>query len=203
MRKGATGNNAIGILGLETRGGLRYTIRNQRREEAFMNTQVPLDGLRVGHYRRVLFCTDFTPQADAAFDYAVDAALRNTGSTLYLLHVVQEPDAQFWRNYMPADVDPGDLLCKKAEERLRDVYRDKVPGQVKLTVKAISGDPVQAILWFAEEEKIDLLVMGRARKGMFAKWITGNVMGRVASRANCPLLVIPVGDEAPAAPEKE
>lgn len=165
-----------------------------------MNT---LNGLRVGHYRRVLFCTDFTPKADAAFDYAVDAALRNTGSTLYLLHVVQEPDAQFWRNYMPIDAVPDDLLCKQAEERLNDTYRAKVPEQVKLVVKAITGDPVQAILWFAEEEKIDLLVMGRARKGLFAKWLTGNVMGRVASRASCPLLVIPVGDEVPEASEKE
>lgn len=150
------------------------------------------EGLRVGHYQRVLFCTDFTKQAERAFDYAVDVALRNTGSTLYLLHVVHEPDAQFWRNYMPAEEEPDDLLCRQAEQRLRETYQHKVPQRVKLVVKAISGDPVHAILWFAEEEKIDLLVMGRAQKGLFAKWLTGDVMGRVASKATCPLLVIPV-----------
>ena len=47
------------------------------------------------HYQRILFCTDFSENADFAFPFAVDAAARRPGSELYLLHVIPESDAQF------------------------------------------------------------------------------------------------------------
>ena len=62
---------------------------------------------RYGNYRRILFCSDFSENADFAFGFAVDAAQRNSGSTLYLLHVLPEPDAQFWKTYIyDSDGDP-------------------------------------------------------------------------------------------------
>ena len=51
-------------------------------------------------YKRILFCTDFSDNADRAFAYAIDAAVRRPGCTFYLLHVIPEPDAQFWRTYI-------------------------------------------------------------------------------------------------------
>ena len=45
------------------------------------------------------------PQADltnveAAFDFALEAASHNPGATLYLLHVIPEPEVQFWKTYI-------------------------------------------------------------------------------------------------------
>ena len=51
-------------------------------------------------FQRILFCTDFSEHADLAFDFAVDAAKRRPGCTLYLLHVIPEPEAQFWKTYI-------------------------------------------------------------------------------------------------------
>jgi nucleotide-binding universal stress UspA family protein len=51
-------------------------------------------------FKRILFCTDFSESADAAFDFAVDAAARRPGSVLYVLHVIHEVDAQFWKSYL-------------------------------------------------------------------------------------------------------
>ena len=45
-------------------------------------------------FKRILFCTDFSESADAAFEFALDAAIRRPGSTLFLLHVIHEPDRQ-------------------------------------------------------------------------------------------------------------
>ena len=41
-------------------------------------------------YEKVLFCTDFSENADFAFDFAIDAVRRRPGSTLLLLHVLCE-----------------------------------------------------------------------------------------------------------------
>ncbi|HOD52626.1 MAG TPA: universal stress protein, partial [Candidatus Hydrogenedentes bacterium] len=53
-----------------------------------------------GAYERILFCTDFSENAEFAFDYALDASVRRPGSILYIFHVIPEPDAQFWKTYL-------------------------------------------------------------------------------------------------------
>ena len=61
--------------------------------------------------QRILFCTDFSENANFAFNFAVDAAIRRPGSQLYLLHVVPESEAQFWKSYIyeveGVDAKPG------------------------------------------------------------------------------------------------
>ena len=57
-----------------------------------------LPALPESRFKRILFCTDFSESADAAFDFALDAAIRRPDSTLYLLHVIHEPDAQVLEN---------------------------------------------------------------------------------------------------------
>ena len=64
-------------------------------------------------FKRILFCTDFSESADAAFEFALDAAVRRPGSTLYLLHVIHEPDAQYWKT-MLAEVENVNADAKKA-----------------------------------------------------------------------------------------
>ena len=57
---------------------------------------------------RVLYCTDFSENASRAFAYALEAAALRKGSELHLIHVIPEPDAQFWKSYIydaEGDVD--------------------------------------------------------------------------------------------------
>ena len=80
-------------------------------------------GLRVGHYRRILFCTDFSDNAKFAFDFAIDAAIRNVGCTLTLLHVIPEPDAQFWKGYIyEADEDVDARAKREIDQKLAEAF---------------------------------------------------------------------------------
>ena len=93
-----------------------------------------------GHYRRILFCTDFSKNADFAFEYAVDAALRNTGCTLCLMHVIPEPDAQFWKGYI---YELGDMDAKARadiDHKIDSVYRSRVPEKVDFKVEMRIGE---------------------------------------------------------------
>ena len=81
-----------------------------------------------GNFRRILFCSDFSENADFAFGFAVDAAVRNAGSTLYLLHVLPEPDAQFWKTYIYAsDADPDAKAKADIDARIARDYLIKDP----------------------------------------------------------------------------
>jgi nucleotide-binding universal stress UspA family protein len=156
--------------------------------------------LRQGHYRKILFCTDFSENAKFAFDFAVDAAIRNVGCTLCLLHVIPEPDAQFWKGYI---YEVGDMDAKARADIDRAIdadYRPRVPQGIRFEVEMRIGDAARMILDFAEQQGVDLIILGRQGRGAITQWLLGNVTGKVARKATCPVLVVPMAfkDKQPA-----
>lgn len=149
-------------------------------------------GLRLGHYRKILFCTDFSENAKFAFDFAVDAAIRNVGATLALLHVIPEPDAQFWKGYI-YEVGDMDAKARADIDQAIDVdYRPRVPVGVTFEVEMRIGEASRAILEFAEQEEVDLIILGRQGRGAITQWLLGNITGRVVRKATCPVLIVPM-----------
>jgi nucleotide-binding universal stress UspA family protein len=142
--------------------------------------------------RRILFCTDFSESADAAFDFALDAAARRPGCVLHLLHVVHEADAQFWRSYL-AEVEDVEAISRRAiDEKIREAYLARVPAGVEVRVEVRDGPDAQAILDFAKTNKVDLIVIGRHGHGGVSKALFGGVAEKIVRKAPCPVLVVPL-----------
>ena len=145
-----------------------------------------------GAYERILFCTDFSENAEFAFDYAIDAAVRRPGSILYLLHVIPEPDAQFWKTYI-YEVDDVDEKAKHdIDERIAKTYLARTPESVKLEIAIRVGKDYDTILEFAEEKNVDLIVMGRHGRSSLGKVLFGNVTEKISRKAQCAVLIIPL-----------
>ena len=143
-------------------------------------------------YKRILFCTDFSENADFAFDFAIDAAARRPGCKLYLLHVIPEPDAQFWKTYL-YEVDDVDGKAKHdIDARLAETYLPRVPAGVDLEVEMRVGKDYIKILEFAEEKDVDLIIIGRHGRSSLGKVLFGNVTEKVTRRAECAVLVVPL-----------
>ena len=153
-------------------------------------------GMRYGHYQKILFCTDFSENANFAFDFAIDAAIRNKGCTLFLLHAIPEPDAQFWKGYI---YEVGDMDAKARadiDHAVATDYRPRVPEGVNFQVEMRIGDAARMILEFAEQHEVDLIILGRQGRGAIAQWLLGNVAGKIARRALCPVMVVPLAFKA-------
>jgi len=143
-------------------------------------------------FKRILFCTDFSQSADAAFDFAIDAAIRRPGSTLYLLHVIHEPDAQFWKSYI-YEVDNVDDQAKRAiDAKMAESYLSRVPTGVSVQVEVRIGPDAAAILEFAEKMQIDLIILGRHGHGGVHKTLFGSVAEKIVRKAHCAVLVVPL-----------
>ena len=141
---------------------------------------------------RIVFCTDFSENAYGAFALAVDAAQRNPGAGLTLIHVIPEPEAQFWRTYI-YELDNVDAQARRdIDARIDADYRSRVPASVPFKVEMRIGNPAQQILAFLEEAHADLVIMGRQGHGAFETLLFGNIAGKVARRAACPVLLIPL-----------
>src|SRR5512143_3373999 len=112
-------------------------------------------------FKRILFCTDFSESADAAFDFALDAAIRRPDSTLYLLHVIHEPDAQYWKTQL-AEVENINAEAKKAiDAKVAASYLSRVPKGMEVKTVFRIGPDAATILDFAKAEAIDVIILGR------------------------------------------
>ncbi len=143
-------------------------------------------------FKRILFCTDFSESADAAFEFALDAAVRRPGSTLYLLHVIHEPDAQFWKSYI-AEVDNVDTAAKQAiDAKVAAAYLPRVPQGQNLKVEFRIGAEAASILEFAKAMQVDVIVLGRHGHSSLGKTLFGSVAEKIVRKAECAVLVVPL-----------
>ena len=143
-------------------------------------------------FKRILFCTDFSESADAAFEFALDATVRRPGSTLTLLHVIHEPDAQFWKSYI-AEVDNIDAEAKKAiDAKVAASYLSRVPKGLEVKVEFRIGPDAATILEFARATQIDVIILGRHGHSSVGKALFGSVAEKIVRKAECAVLVVPL-----------
>jgi len=150
------------------------------------------DLLPQSRFTRILFCTDFSESADAAFEFALDAVLRRPGSTLYLLHVIHEPDAQFWKSYIAEVENINDDAKKAIDAKVAASYLARVPKDVDLKVEFRIGPDAATILEFAKTAKVDVIILGRHGHGGVGKKLFGSVAEKIVRKAECAVLVVPL-----------
>ena len=141
---------------------------------------------------RVLYCTDFSENAVRAFAYALDAAALRKGGELHLIHVIPEPDAQFWKGYIyDAEGDVDAKAKNDIDEKIDREYRPKVPEGLVFKTAFRIGKSHAEILKYAEEIGARLIVVGRQGTGALTSLFFGSVAEKVVKKAHCPVLVIP------------
>jgi nucleotide-binding universal stress UspA family protein len=143
-------------------------------------------------FKRILFCTDFSESADAAFEFALDSAIRRPGSTLYVLHVIHEPDAQFWKSYIAEVENVNDEAKKAIDAKVASAYLSRVPPGVEVKVEFRIGPDAVTILEFAKTAQVDVIILGRHGHSGVGKALFGSVAEKIVRKAECAVLVVPL-----------
>jgi nucleotide-binding universal stress UspA family protein len=143
--------------------------------------------------RRILFCTDFSENAEFSFDFAIDVAVRSPNSILFLLHVLAEPDAQFWKTYIyESDEDVDAKAREHLDAKIEKEYLAKLPEGLSCKVEFRIGRDYMKILEFVEENEIDQIIIGRQGHSSIETVLFGNVTEKIVRKAPCPVLVVPM-----------
>jgi len=151
-----------------------------------------IPSLPESRFKRILFCTDFSESADAAFEFALDMAIRRPDSTLYLLHVIHEPDAQYWKTQL-AEVENINAEAKKAiDAKVASAYLSRVPKGLQVRVEFRIGPDAASILEFAKATQIDVIILGRHGHSSVGKALFGSVAEKIVRKAECAVLVVPL-----------
>lgn len=157
------------------------------------------------NFSRILFCTDFSPNAVHAFNFAVKAAMHNKAH-LYILHVmpsaesflcgqnaVPEPDAQYWKGYFDREnIDVSAKINEVLKVKVTETHLSNMPEGISYEIVYRIGNSAQQIVDFAQENNISLAIIGRqGATGAVHSLIFGNVAAKVAREISCPILVVP------------
>jgi nucleotide-binding universal stress UspA family protein len=142
--------------------------------------------------RRILVPTDFSKHSDNALRYAV-AFAEKFGAELHLLHVVQDlalfvPEAVLAAGALPtAPVEQFRAAAQTALQRM--VAGLHLPG-VTVHPEVAEGVPFDAIIRFARQRTVDLIVMGTHGHTGLAHLLMGSVAEKVVRKAPCPVLTV-------------
>lgn len=141
--------------------------------------------------KNILVATDFGPAAETALTYG--RALAETfGARVHLLHVVQNVYLVA-PAYDSAGLSPEVQLGIEAAARKQTeagLTDDERRTQRALAVTVTSMSPAAAIVAYAKDHDIDLLILGTHGRGPFSHLLMGSVAERVVRTAPCPVLTV-------------
>ncbi len=155
--------------------------------------------------KNILVATDFGEASDAALTYGRVLA-RCFHAKLHVLYVCENvftrglgSDA-YVAVFPDLQKDVEDTSRKQLEELLTDEdRRDLAATPVVLT----SNMPAAAIVPYAKETAIDLIVMGTHGRGAVAHLLMGSVAEKVVRTAPCPVLTVRHPEHEFVVPEAE
>src|SRR5262245_22376811 len=152
-------------------------------------------------FSRILVPTDFSPPSDAALEYARVLAAK-FGSTLRILHVIDDPSASsdfVGDGFAPSTEDIRNGLLEQARKRLDHLMNLVDRSRYHAHADAVLGTPAEAIIDFASATGTSLIVMGTHGRTGLAHLLMGSVAEQVVRTAPCPVLTVrqvAVADEA-------
>ena len=143
--------------------------------------------------KKMAFSTDFSENADLAFDLAFDLA-KKYGARLFLIHVV--PPLVFPSPIMEEFISEQanypfmEQVIQRSEEQMESRYVQRMGDYSNFQVRVLSGHPASEILNFVDQEQVDLVVMGTHGFTGLAHFFLGSTAEKVVRRAGCSVLTV-------------
>jgi nucleotide-binding universal stress UspA family protein len=137
-------------------------------------------------FKHILIADDGSAEARRAVEVGTDLALRY-GARATVLTVIQHPA-------YPAtvgEVQEADAEARAFAERVQEEAVALARGRgLELAPVIVSGHPAAAIVDYARERSIDLIVMGHRGMSDLRRFFVGSVADRVVDHAPCMVLIV-------------
>ena len=135
-------------------------------------------------FSNIIFCTDFSKPADAAFQFAYKTA-REVGAKLYLFHAFDISNALAGVFAGQAEIE---RKLEQAREQMQKKYISQMTDYDNYQVEIWEGTPYVEILKYAREKQADLIVMAHHTKDVPPEEAEiGSTVEQVVLRSACPV----------------
>ncbi len=137
---------------------------------------------------KILCPYDFSESSSHALRYAIEFASAYKAK-LYLLHVFDIRVLDYGEPIYGISIPTKDAIGTIKTE-LANSIPEKVKNELQVETIVVSGVPFYEIIKFANENGVDLIVMGTHGRTGIAHILLGSVAEKVVRKASCPVLTV-------------
>ena len=161
-------------------------------------------------YNKILVPYDSSKPSEIALEHAItiakmSAIYANTTINVIVLYVVKQiPVPATFGISLFKSKQTGDMITleqylkdtaleiKKDVENMLEENIEKYRNieNVSLDIQVLIGNPTEEIIKFANDKKIELIIMGTTGLGGLSKIVTGSVAKNVSEKAKCPVMLV-------------
>ncbi len=137
-------------------------------------------------YKKILVPLDGSELAECVLPHVKAIAL-GSGGKVTLVRVVEPA---------PAGIPPAveselqKAGIKAAEDYLARIKAELVKQRLNVETKVLTGRAAEALVDFAQREKVDVIIMATHGRSGVRRWVFGSVADRVLHYSSAPILLI-------------
>jgi universal stress protein A len=142
--------------------------------------------------KRILFCTDFSENSRAARSCASDYA-QVFDASLTILHVINSSEIGFpsLDETIPVDIQSTIRSIEESVDKALELITRECRKKIaKVVAHKTTGTPSYEIVKYAENQKMELIVLGTHGWTGFRHLIMGSTAENVVRTAHCPVLTV-------------
>ncbi len=148
-------------------------------------------------YRNILFCTDYSGDAESAFTHALDQAVKHK-ARLHFMNVIPAVNPCGIHLYGALSPEESKKEADAQDERnrleelgaLKKVYEKRCEGVVEHVFVVRVGSPDVEIIAYADENNVDLIILGTAGRQENKRLTYTKTAANVSKFANCQVITI-------------
>ncbi|MFY1113374.1 MAG: universal stress protein [Methanosarcinaceae archaeon] len=145
-------------------------------------------------HRNILIATDGSDNTLKAISCGIELA-KLSGATVYALYVVDTPStiSETWTLGKEMIYE---VMRKDGEKAVSKIKKLGEASRVEVKEVILDGYPSSEIIDFAENNNIDLIVMGTLGKTGLEKFLIGSVAEKVLRGSKVPVMVVRGGGQS-------
>jgi nucleotide-binding universal stress UspA family protein len=139
-------------------------------------------------YRNIVLATDGSENTQRAISYGIELA-KLSGATVHALYVVDTPSI-ISEDWTAGKETIYEIIRADGEKVVSKVKKIGEASGVEVREVILDGYPSNEIIDFAENNNIDLIVMGTLGKTGLEKFLMGSVAEKVVRGSKVPVMVV-------------
>lgn len=140
--------------------------------------------------KKIACCTDFSKNAESAFQTAVEMAEKYHAG-LDLLHVLPPVITPMMsENEWIVPDDSKNSLFIQLEKRMEQTYAGRIDKGIKHELVVLSGHVSTEILRYLEKNQVDIVILGSYGLTGMGLVLFGSVAKRVSQKASCSVMIV-------------
>lgn len=140
-------------------------------------------------FSRILVGFDGSTQSRKALTTALELG-RHLKSEIQALIVVRPPEFAELEGEVQAAMDDANRPGGALADSIKWAKAEAARMGLALHVHKQIGHPAELLVRVAEEQRFDLIVLGRRGHSAVTRWMLGSISERVLRYAHCPVMVV-------------